>query len=387
MKKLLFHGTSSLLILGLILTGCGSSHQENLTIDSSKTVSIESSPETINDTEITEKNTYNRNLETVVSNEEVDATGESAKVATKAKYDFDYGFFEGLAAVSYNNKLGVIDEDGYWVVEPKYISAVEKSFRFSEGLLGVAVNDGSENYKWGFIDREGKMIIKPQYEWIHDFSEGKAAVTTDNGLGFIDKNGNMVIRPQSQFNDAGGALLVLFQEGLAAVNFESGVGFIDEKGKMVIKPIEGVVIEGTTEIRFSKGIAELNIQNDTGYRKVYINNKGMIVQTKEDYLEGLQYIQELEEHMYDSPEADHLYKPYEAWDIELNKIYKLLMKKLPASKQKALKKEEREWIKTRDSHQNELKEEGLDGVLTIQEVLIRDTKERTLQLIDQYFAK
>ncbi|MGF7046803.1 hypothetical protein J2T13_001301 [Paenibacillus sp. DS2015] len=55
MRKLLINATSSVLILGLILTGCGSNNQGNSTINSSaiESASLESTPEIIDDTELT----------------------------------------------------------------------------------------------------------------------------------------------------------------------------------------------------------------------------------------------------------------------------------------------------------------------------------------------
>jgi hypothetical protein len=38
-----------------------------------------------------------------------------------------------------------------------------------------------KNRKFGFIDRSGKVVIEPQFDWVEDFSEGLALVSS-NGL-------------------------------------------------------------------------------------------------------------------------------------------------------------------------------------------------------------
>jgi hypothetical protein len=62
------------------------------------------------------------------------------------KYDYVYGFYEGLAKVKLNGKYGYVDKTGNEVVPPKY-QWVEP---FHEGLAQVKLNS-----KWGLVDKKG----------------------------------------------------------------------------------------------------------------------------------------------------------------------------------------------------------------------------------------
>ena len=54
---------------------------------------------------------------------------------------------------------------------------------------------------------------------------------------------------------------------------------------------------------------------------------------------------------------------YEAWDKELNKVYKLLMEKLPADRKEKLKKDQRAWVKIKEEKANEAAKEADGGTL------------------------
>lgn len=46
-----------------------------------------------------------------------------------------------------------------------------------------------------------------------------------------------------------------------------------------------------------------------------------------------------------SVDENYPYKAYQSWDVELNKIYKLLMSELPETQKTKLRNEERAWLK------------------------------------------
>ena len=46
-----------------------------------------------------------------------------------------------------------------------------------------------------------------------------------------------------------------------------------------------------------------------------------------------------------SVDENYPYKAYQSWDVELNKIYKLLMSELPETQKTILRNEERAWLK------------------------------------------
>ena len=89
---------------------------------------------------------------------------------------------------------------------------------------------------------------------------------------------------------------------------------------------------------------------------------------------------------------------FEAWDKELNKIYKLIMSKLPESQKIKLRNEERAWLKRKDKEMDKAAEEMAMGRDENGELVgcgtgcghasramnIEMTKERTIELARMY---
>lgn len=78
---------------------------------------------------------------------------------------------------------------------------------------------------------------------------------------------------------------------------------------------------------------------------------------------------------------------YEAWDKELNKVYKLLMEKLPTDRKEKLKKDQRAWVKIKEEKANEAAKEADGG--TLAGVLHSGTaagltKDRAIELAKMY---
>ena len=76
---------------------------------------------------------------------------------------------------------------------------------------------------------------------------------------------------------------------------------------------------------------------------------------------------------------DELNSLGEKWDIELNKVYKLLISKLSENQKQELKIEQRKWIKNRDE---EIENTG-DNLVQA-DIFYNLTKERTLELASLY---
>ena len=68
-----------------------------------------------------------------------------------------------------------------------------------------------DNNLWGFVDEEGKWVIKPKFRDAEDFSEGFAAVKLDGKWGYIKSDGKWLVKPRF-YRDAGP-----FEYGIAAV--------------------------------------------------------------------------------------------------------------------------------------------------------------------------
>lgn len=76
-------------------------------------------------------------------------TGE---IAIPAQYEHAWVFSEGLGAVVMNGKLGFIDHQGNWAIEPRFRYAGESvEYVFRNGLCTVKDSNGI----FGLIDHEG----------------------------------------------------------------------------------------------------------------------------------------------------------------------------------------------------------------------------------------
>lgn len=105
-------------------------------------------------------------------------------------------FSNGIAEVLMNQKCSFIDEKGE-LIAPIEFDGTEA---FSENLGAVMkfeyLEDGTILDRWGFMDRNGNVVIDLQYLDCGSFSEGLAAIKTEDGWGYIDQSGRIVIEPQ-----------------------------------------------------------------------------------------------------------------------------------------------------------------------------------------------
>jgi hypothetical protein len=174
-------------------------------------------------------------------------------------------FSEGLVPFASNGKAGYMNTQGAIVIAPQF----DEAWRFSEGL--AAVRKGTQ---WGFIDRTGAFVIPLQFTTRpDDFSDGLAAIHTDNGLhGFINKTGAVVIQPQTNY-------VTSFSEGLAAISVNGQSGFIDKTGKIVIQP-------QFEQVRaFSDGLAAVKVRSSPTASALwgYIDRTGALVMAPKFY--------------------------------------------------------------------------------------------------------
>lgn len=187
---------------------------------------------------------------------------ENGTFLIEACYDWAEDFQEnGLAVVTIDDLLGIINQEGEYVVTPQYKSiggfaegraiasdaknmllidekgkVVFKTKDYVGGMQGgrslFSKEDETNGVLYGFIDKDGVIVIPAQYRSAGNFNHGKAVVQLQNeSYAMIDLNGKILERFDYAFvGDV--------QEGL--LPFKSSVdgkfGFIDEKGKIVITP-------------------------------------------------------------------------------------------------------------------------------------------------------
>jgi hypothetical protein len=175
-----------------------------------------------------------------------DRTGyidDTGSFVIEARYDTATPFFEGVARVGVEttwSKLQHKFADVGLLCRYRYIDQqgryVEKPAGFRSGFPPTppGIRPARDSGRWGYVDDAGTWVISAQFEKAFPFSEGLAAVRTDEGCGFIDEHGDFVIGPR--FGYAFG-----FSGGLAKVTVKDKggqilTGYIDRTGNYVWPP-------------------------------------------------------------------------------------------------------------------------------------------------------
>lgn len=151
-------------------------------------------------------------------------------------------FHEGIAGVLIwgkdggRNRAGWIDRSGRLIFSGM---GAEGSY-FSDGLMSMPGPNG----KRGFVDKYFQFVIQPQFDYVSEFSDGRAGVTMSRKAGFIDRSGKVVIPLKYDavwpFHDGLAQVrndipngTVMTEEGLQRA-YRYQYGFIDREGNEVI---------------------------------------------------------------------------------------------------------------------------------------------------------
>lgn len=175
------------------------------------------------------------------------ATGKSSYINQDGKqifaleFDAAENFSEGLAVVSINKKLGIINTKGEWIRNPNFDTS---TIYFNSGML-MAISKG----KYFYINQYGKTLNLPDsVQPGTAFSEGLAAV-------YVTK----------QYNSVGEKVKTTFLE------------FIDSTGKIVLSHFVNDSIDYSEYIDIEKGFrdgkAVIKTRNDIGWDYYYIDKK------------------------------------------------------------------------------------------------------------------
>jgi hypothetical protein len=158
-------------------------------------------------------------------------TKDDAPTYAFTMHDMEFHLTTGCFAE--HQRFGYVAKNGQVVIKPEFFVAED----FSEGLAAVRTEESATS-KYAFIDKTGAIAIAPQFDQANSFSEGLAAVKTgfraEGGKkvagkwGFVDRSGKFVISPRFDFTSG-------FSEGLARASEDLGAwGFIDQTGRFVI---------------------------------------------------------------------------------------------------------------------------------------------------------
>lgn len=123
-------------------------------------------------------------------------------------------FHEGIAQISKDGYLGLIDSSGLIICEPKY----DKIFDFKCNATIVMLNG-----KYGVINKKGKEIHPTDIYFLSDFSEG-IAIFRGPGMGLINEDGKVIAEGQYRS-------LSNYKEGMARFQNDLQYGIIDKQGK------------------------------------------------------------------------------------------------------------------------------------------------------------
>lgn len=194
----------------------------------------------------------------------------SLSVVAPIKYDYisKFGYADGIFYVKLDGKYGYIGKDGQPITELKYTDCRS----FSCGRAAVEIDD-----KWGYIDIYGNEVIPCQYKSAGSYSEGFAWVTGREGYGqkeyLIDLDGNVIC--------GGYDIAYEFSNGLAAVESDDKWGYINTSGEVVI-PFQW---DGASWFDSENGTASVSLDGEW-YR---IDSDGNIVDVdiSYPYVDGL----------------------------------------------------------------------------------------------------
>lgn len=197
---------------------------------------------------------------------------KKGEVVIEPMFDAATDFCENVAFVQKDNRWGLIDASGKYIIEPKFKECPEPFSGERTFFIG-------SDYKRGIIDKEGKIISEPKYNHTFQFKDGFAVVSLNDSKNqqffqIIDLNGKSVKEfPYTNKYKENVTFFSGFQEGLAIAMKDGKRGMLDTKGNTVIK-FEFSVLEP-----FYSGLAYAEKFDDKNKKtkKGFINKKGEFV--------------------------------------------------------------------------------------------------------------
>jgi hypothetical protein len=152
------------------------------------------------------------------------------KAIDGAQKIWDFSRNNDITYVKKNDKVGFVNSNGDWIVEPIY----DKVKSFKNGLAPVC-----KEKKWGYINKTGTVVISLQYRDAELFSnDGLAPVKSEKLWGFINSEGKEVIAQKYIITTGGLSLFKKnvekgFINGLARVKHKKTWGFINTNGELL----------------------------------------------------------------------------------------------------------------------------------------------------------
>lgn len=118
----------------------------------------------------------------------------TGKMIIKGTYQHAWNFSEGLAAVTIDNKVGFINENGEFVIPCQFpvSNYVIQRFGFAFHDSTCVMTDKDD--LCGIINRKGEWVLEPKYDCIwNPNSAHKRIYQTEGKYGLLDVNGQIII--------------------------------------------------------------------------------------------------------------------------------------------------------------------------------------------------
>ncbi|MCS6824773.1 MAG: WG repeat-containing protein [Cytophagaceae bacterium] len=189
-------------------------------------------------------------------------------------FDNGMAFSDGVALVSLNNKAGLIDLSGRWILPAEY-EAIQTEYFQSKKVYRIV-----QNNKQGFADANGKIIIQPEYDLIATALPNYLKAKKQGKYGILRTNGN--IQAEFVFDKiSNSAEDVNLPEWPAIAAQKGKQGLINEKGEEVLGfKYKNIIYLGEglyacTESKYVSLCSSKGILTETKYTQVLPFSEGL----------------------------------------------------------------------------------------------------------------
>ncbi len=134
-----------------------------------------------------------------------------------------FNFYDGIACVQQNSKLGFIDKSGKLIIPCMYGDILS-----NKGYSGIVWME--QNSRWGAIDKTGKIVVPFVYESVSYLNNNDLKkVVKDRKCGIVDNTGNLILNTE-YYN------VSPVNQSLLEIKKDSKIGFFDSSTKKIVQP-------------------------------------------------------------------------------------------------------------------------------------------------------
>ena len=177
----------------------------------------------------------------------------TGKIAIDAQFDRAWFFSEGLGGVVKDGKLGFVNRSGDLVIP--YTYSYKSGWRNSVDFLfkGGCCTVIGDNQKHGLIDKSGKWVIEPQYDYINNPENGYRIIKHENKYGLMDSVFNFTLPIEYDWLYLDSKGIVIVRDGVQSL--------IAYDGKTILEPF---MIDFTEQLYYNSD--EVNDEGDDIYK-------------------------------------------------------------------------------------------------------------------------